>query len=211
MPLTGAQFPHFLAKSAFLDWIFLDVFPSNRNKRMTKRYRWKRDRCRASHLVRLPVFPARSVRPHALPLRPAPALSCSRSLMLPLSHAPALSCSRSLMLPPPHIPHTPSNVPSSQSALPPCLRAAAPVPYDALVSLPPAPSVVSRFRRPVSLSVLSCPQAASTQHLRRAVSLSARSCPALCIEKTAPESGAFRGRSFSYVVQMRIPPTKYVL
>lgn len=187
MPLTGAQFPHFLAKSAFLDWIFLDVSPSNRNKRMTKRYRWKRGRRRAS--CPASRFPG--------PLRPA---SC----------APTPSGSRSLMLPP-HIPHTPSNVPSSQSALPPCLRAAGPVPYDALVSLPPAPSVVPRFRRPVSLSVLSCPQAASTQHLRRAVSLSARSCPALCIEKTAPESGAFRGRSFSYVVQMRIPPTKYVL
>ena len=119
MPLTGAQFPHFLAKSAVLDWIFLDVSPSNRNKRMTKRYRWKRDRCRASHLVRLPVFPARSVRPHALPLRPAPALSCSRSLMLP-----------------PHIPHTPSNVPSSQSALPPCLRAAGPVPMTLSSCLP---------------------------------------------------------------------------
>ena len=194
MPLTVAQIPHFRAKRYAFDWIFLDVSPSNRNKRMTKRYRWKRDRCRASHLVRLSVFPARSVRPHALPLRPAPALSCSRSLMLP-----------------PHIPHTPSNVPSSQSALPPCLRAATPVPYDALVSPPPAPSAVPHVRRSISLSVLSCSQAASTQHLRRAVSLSARSCPALCIEKTAPESGAFRGRSFSYVVQMRIPPTKYVL
>lgn len=167
MPLTGAQIPHFRAKRHAFDWIFLDVSLSNRNKRMTKRYRWKRDRRRASHLVRLPVFPARSVRPHALPLRPAPTPSGSRSLMLP----------------PPHIPHTPSNVPSSQSALPPCLRAAGPVPYDALVSLPPAPSVVPRFRRPVSLSILSCSQAASTQHLRRAVSLSARSCPALCIEK----------------------------
>ena len=86
MPLTGAQFPHFLAKSAFLDWIFLDVSPSNRNKRMTKRYRWKRARRRASHLVRLPVFPARSVRPHALPLRPAPALSCSRRRTYPIPH-----------------------------------------------------------------------------------------------------------------------------
>lgn len=86
MPLTGAQFPHFLAKSAVLDWIFLDVSPSNRNKRMTKRYRWKRDRRRASHLVRLPVFPARSVRPHALPLRPAPALSCSRRHTYPIPH-----------------------------------------------------------------------------------------------------------------------------